>query len=155
MGHLEDTIIQVTSGAKTFRVLVTFSCHCFTEEIKPHHTPDYHYVYGHERRAFCPVRHGLSHNLPNFIAGLSGKAVYLAGRNNYFIIRSNGGNYVVFFDVKTATNPKYDARIIVQSGHIRNPFIQYAKPVKFNDLVAGKAAGTPITPGKKQKIQRS
>ena len=94
-------------------------------------------------------------NLPNFISGLSGKAVYLSGRSNYFIIRSNGGNYVVFFDVRTATNPKYDARIIVQSGHIRDPFIQYAQPVTFNALVAGTATGAVITPGKKQKIQRS
>ncbi|PDT01416.1 hypothetical protein CO666_25290 [Rhizobium chutanense] len=155
MGHLEDIVIQVQKGDATFKVLVTYSCHCFTEELKPHHTPDFHYVHKHEKRAFCLVRHGLSHNLPNYIANLLGRPVYLTKQTNFFFIRSNGGNYVVFFALRPARNPRYDAILTVQSAHLRTNFTRKAQPVTFDDLVEAKVKNTPVTPGRKQTIKRS
>jgi ribosomal protein S17E len=155
MGHLEDSVIAVQKGTETFKVLVTYSCHCFTEELKPHHTPDFHYDYKHEKRAFCLVRHGLSHNLPNYIAGLLGKSVYLTQQTNFFFIRSNGGNYVVFFAIRPARDPKYDAILTVQSAHLRSNFIRVARAVTFDDLIEAKVKNTPVTPGPKQTIKRS
>lgn len=155
MGHLDDAVIRVQKGNVAFRVLVTYSCHCFTEELKPHHTPDFYYVHKHETRAFCLVRHGLSHNLPNYIANLLGRSVYLTKQTNFFFIRSNGGSYVVFFAIRPAKDPKYDAILTVQSAHLRANFVQKAQPVTFDDLVEAKVNGTPLTPGPKQTIKRS
>lgn len=155
MGHLDDSVMQVQKGNETFTVLVTYSCHCFTEELQPRHTPDYHYVHKHEKRAFCTVRHGLSHNLPNYIASLLGRSVYLTQQTNFFFIRSNGGNYVVFFAVRPAKDPKYDAILTVQSAHLRSNFIRTAKPVTFDDLVEAKVKNIPVNPGPKQTIKRS
>ncbi|UVC12259.1 hypothetical protein IHQ71_28930 (plasmid) [Rhizobium sp. TH2] len=152
---LDDAVIQVLKGNTTYRVLASYSCHCFTEAVEAHHTPDFMYKHGHETRAFCLVRHALSLNLPNFVQSLLGRSVYLAQKSNFFFIRSNGGNYVVFFALKQAKNPKYDAILNVQSAHLRASFIQYAQPVTFDDLVEAKATGNAIQAGKKQKIQRT
>ena len=154
MSHLDDATIVVPGLVKPFKLLISYSCHCFTEELKAHHTPDTHYRHGHEVRAFCTIRHGLSVALPGLIAGLLGKSVYSAQRGNYFIIRSNGGAYVVFFNVRRATNPKYDVILTVQSAHLRPNFIQYAKPVTFDALVEASATGAAPQLGKKQKIKR-
>lgn len=155
MGHLEDTVIKVQKGNETFKVLVTYSCHCFTEELSLHHTPDFHYVHKHEKRAFCTIRHGLSHNLPNYVATLLGRSVYLTQQTNFFFVRSNGGNYVIFFSLRPARDPKYDAILTVQSAHLRSNFNFKAHPVTFDDLVEAKVKNTPVTPGPKQKIRRS
>lgn len=154
MTHLDDRVITVTQANRSYRVQVTYSCHCFTVERKSHHTPDYLYVHGNEERAFCPDRHTLSLRLPEFAESLMGRSVYLAARGNFFIVRAHGGNYVVFLDVRSANNPSFDARMIVQSAHLRDGFIQYANPVKFESLVEARALGTAIVAGPRQRIVR-
>jgi hypothetical protein len=84
--HLEPFSFPLKTDARLRVVEVRFSCHCFTEEITPAHTPDLHYTYGHETRAFAFDRHELSKLLPQMIKELGLRSVYMSMQNNFFRI---------------------------------------------------------------------
>ncbi|KQY17093.1 hypothetical protein ASD36_00010 [Rhizobium sp. Root1334] len=155
MAHLDDFTIQITEGPNTYKALVTFSCHCFTEEFKQHHTPGHIYYYDKETRAFCPIRHALSAALPGYMSSLAGKSVYLTNKSNFFILRVNGGNYLVVFNINRRTKKNYDVEIEVVTAHPRPEFAQYAEPVTFTKLVEAKATGAAVQSGPKVRIDRS
>lgn len=156
LAHLDDMTIKVNEGEDSVIVLITFGCHCFTEKFDAsRHTPDLAYHHRGEKRAFCKIRYALSLSLPGYITGLLGKSVYLTQRGSYFIIRSNGGNYVVFLNVRRRNGKPHNACVSVESAHIRQQFIQYASPVRFTALVAAKARGHEIKGGPNVRIKRS
>lgn len=81
LGHLDNLQFQVASGANTYIIETVFSCHCFTEAVQAHHTPDWIYTHrgvSHEAiwesflstqpsslqgRALCRLRHTIGSRL--------------------------------------------------------------------------------------------
>jgi hypothetical protein len=106
-------------------VSVTFSNHCYTEAFDDtKHTAEDVVVYdaGSRARIFCPIRHGLSAQLPSLIASLPTRRVFqTAERRNYVFsvpILTAGQIYQVFFMVQRAEQtPSVDLKLTVESAY--------------------------------------
>jgi hypothetical protein len=154
MGHLDDMVLIINHGTERFKILVEFSSHCFTEEMKSHHTPDLAYTFEDETRAFSVERFDLSQNLRRYIREIVDENVYETKGEGYFFIHGEFGTYVVFFDMFLSTLKHYDVVIKLRSAHLRTGFTQFAAPIEFKKLVAAKAQGKkpPAGPPKQIKI---
>ena len=138
---------------------VRFKCHCFTEELAAHHTPDFRYVHNGEQRAFDLDRHKLSHLLPKIIVTLGSNSVYLSQRENYFLLRQkpiNGfnGPYLVFFNVIKAKKETDDVLMNIESAYMKPSMAGRASPIKFTTLIEKTAMGQKVPRGPEQSIKR-
>lgn len=156
LGHLDPFSFKMTCGQKTFTVGVIFSCHCFTEELQGHHTPDLHYTHSDETRAFCVNRYALSRDLPGMITTLGNRSVYWNKNGNFFFWRTHplASPYLVFFNAKKAKENGIQVLLNVDSAHLKPNMTQYAAPIKFTTLVEARATGQQIKPGPFQQIKR-
>ncbi|MEK4033233.1 hypothetical protein WOC76_18020 [Methylocystis sp. IM3] len=159
LDHLRPFRFSLAVGGSERVVGVRFGLHCFTEQVKPHHTPDLHYIHGDERRAFSLERHALSKLLPGLIATLGSKTVYLSNSANYFILRDNPmpafeGPYLVFFRTMKARNTEADVIMRVESSYIKRNMADRASPVKFATLIEKTALGQHVPRGPQQSIKR-
>lgn len=153
--HLVPITIEVTAGkdaqARTYKVLVNFSCHCFTQELDDQiHTPDYHYVHENERRAFCPVRYELSRGLPDIIREIGNKRVYFTWERNYVYIEQVDDQgevvpYTIFFDVKRGNKGVADVVMTIVSAYAKPGMARQASPIRFPMLIAKTARGEKPT----------
>lgn len=89
-------------GEPERRVFVTFDEHTFTREITPE-DPVEHLCF--KNRIFCPVRHGLSRELPALIASFPHVRVYETWERNSYVyfaasVISEIGPYHIFFVVR-------------------------------------------------------
>lgn len=159
MAHLNPFRFTVTVEGRDYVVGVEFSAHCFTEELKDHHTPDYRYTHDEETRAFDIERHRLSHQLPIIIGNLDRHPVYHTHRGTFLLFRmvdSEGASvpYLAFFDAIKASNKNEDVRLIVQSAYMKPNMAERASPVKFSTLVKNKANRRPLNAGPVTTIRR-
>ena len=157
LDHLDPFQFALANGDDSFTVEVHFSCHCFTEDIGPHHTPDLHYTHNGERRAFDMVRYGHSKLLPGLIASLGNRSVYYTKQVNYFFLRdlpNVDGAYVVFFDPAKAKKKGVDVLINIQSAYCKPGMTDRAAPVKFTTLVEATAKNKVVNRGPIQQIKR-
>lgn len=159
LDHLEPFTFKLRTDMDTRKVRVIFSCHCFTEELKSHHTPDFRYVHESETRAFNAERQTLSLLLPELITTLGGRSVYLSKLSNYFILRQNprtgfDGPYLVFFNISKAKREAYDVVMNIESAYMKPGMADRASPVKFTTLVEKIALGQRVPRGPMQSIKR-
>jgi hypothetical protein len=159
LDHLDPFCFSLSIGDKQRVVSVRFGCHCFTEAIKEHHTPDFHYLHQGERRAFSIDRHALSKALPNIIARLGARSVYFSQARSYFILRDNPapaftGPYLVFFHTIKAKAKGVDVLMNIESAYMKPGMADRASPVKFTTLIEKTALGQTIPRGPQQTIKR-
>ncbi len=158
LGHLDNLQFQVFSGSNTYTIETIFSCHCFTETVQPHHTPDWIYTHRGERRAFDLDRYTLSQNLPQLVTALGGKSVYYTkGANNFFMraIAGLNGPYVVFFDTfKSTKKPNVDVILNIQSAYCKPNMVTRAAPILFPVLVEAMVTKQPAVRGPFETIKR-
>jgi len=138
-----------------YRVHVSFGLHTFTKEWEPAlHTPDYLMAHGPDERCFCPIRHGHSLHLPNIVR--TATVAYFSHRTDYLLIDNIpgvAGQYAVFFNLRKASSPHFDARMFISSAYekVRLPPKNTLQAIPFAILVAKKVAGEPVTRNKQKK----
>ena len=107
LAHLDLRIFDVTpkaAGAATYRVLVTYGCHCFARDLRAgdpvsHHIADD----GGRIRCFCVDRAAYSIHLPRIIrAAPTGNAYFSQDHNMLLVERLPGvvAPYGIFFNVR-------------------------------------------------------
>lgn len=159
LDHLDPFTFEVVTDAKPRVVSVLFGCHCFTETLAAHHTPDLRYLHAGEPRAFDNDRYTLSHQLPELIRTLGSRSVYLSQQANYFVLRQNpltgfDGPYLVFFNILRARQKGIDVVMNVESAYMKPNMADRASPVKFTTLIEKTAAGQAVPRGPIQAIKR-
>ncbi|MVT01054.1 hypothetical protein [Devosia marina] len=157
LDHLDPFQFALAVDQASYTVEVHFSCHCFTEEIAAHHTPDLYYSHAGERRAFNMDRYDQSKLLPGLIASLGNRSVYYTRQVNYFFLRDMPnlvGPYVVFFDPAKAKKTGVDVLLNVQSAYCKPGMTDRAAPVRFTTLVEATAKANPVNRGPIQQIKR-
>jgi hypothetical protein len=157
--HLEPFSFTLETDVGPRVVAVRFSCHCFTEDITPAHTPDLRYTHGHETRAFDFDRHDLSKLLPQMISELGRRSVYMSMMSNFFALRQNpapgfNGPYLVFFNVTRSTAKGVHVLMNVESAYMKPGMTDRAAPVKFTTLIEKTAAGQRVPRGPDMTIKR-
>jgi hypothetical protein len=150
--HLEPFSFTLETEAGPRVVAVRFTCHCFTEEITPAHTPDLRYTHDHETRAFAFDRHELSKLLPQLISELGSRSVYMSMMSNFFTLRQDPaagftGPYLVFFNVTRSTDKGVHVLMNVESAYMKPGMTERASPVKFTTLIEKTAAGRRVPRG--------
>lgn len=121
-GHLEPFEFQcVTSERpKGATIGVRFSNHCFTEAYDPakHEGRPIH-MDGNRQRAFCPVRYGLSVQLPELVRALPEGHVFMTPETNYVRVELGGGvEYRMFFNMRRAgKGTGHDISMYVESAY--------------------------------------
>jgi hypothetical protein len=108
LAHLEPFTINVTPNAPeapTFKVLVLFSHHTFTREIKDGDDVAYHYIENNDPRCFCHDRYLSSQSLKAVVESSSGGKAYFSQNRNFMLIDQplGGPPYAVFFNIERAT----------------------------------------------------
>lgn len=126
LDHLDPFVVVVDSrkARKALHVKVLFSLHCFSFGGVSEENAD---LFDHRGapRAFCPVRYGLSFELPGAIRNLCDgdlKVRQSAARRNWVYatrIESSSGPYYAFFEIKKVRPKKHreDLRLIVESAY--------------------------------------
>lgn len=132
LSHLEPFTFEVESqlAKKRLRVHVTFSNHCFTKSYEAATHPEGEPIIdaGSIRpRAFCPIRHRLSRDLPALISGLAEsprtRVWETAAERNWcysITIEDPTGPYHVFFEVRRAGRERrqwQDLQLVVESAY--------------------------------------
>ena len=159
LDHLDPFEFALDTGDETRRVAVRFRCHCFTEKLAAHHTPDFQYVHAGETRAFDFGRHGLSKLLPTIIRTLGTRSVYRSQARNYFILRQNpttgfNGPYLIFFNVIKAHRNNLDVIMNVESAYMKPGMTDRASPIRFATLIEKTALNQPVPQTPWQTIKR-
>lgn len=163
--HLVPLTIDVTvakgkKDERTFKVLVNFGCHCFTEEHDPaRHTPDYRYHHDGELRAFCHARYARSQALPGVIQGAARRPVFITRQNNYMMIEmiTDAGvkvPYTIFFSVERGKKGVADVVMTVVSAYDKPGLVDKASKIGFGTLVAKTYKGEKVTPTTPQNVKR-
>jgi hypothetical protein len=158
LGHLDPFTFRFTADGLAYAVKVIFSCHCFTEGLQAHHTPQDHYTHDGETRAFCVERHGLSIMLPGLVQSL-GTVYHNTKWGNFFFwknhqLQTATTPYLVFFNMAKSTSGNADVLMNINSAHLKPNMTQFAAPVKFKTLVEAKAKGRKLKTGKPIQIKR-
>jgi hypothetical protein len=159
LAHLEPFTISVTPkapGAPTFRVLVNFGHHTFTREVQPGDDPTHLYTVDGDVRCFCPIRHGLSANLPDIVQG-SNKAYLSEGYNYLFVENLPGltGPYAVFFTVQRAgTIKNVDAILRVVSAYEKLALPKRLQAITMATLVSKVVGVAPIVRRRKKRRKK-
>jgi len=144
-----------TSMISGYKVHVSFGMHTFTKEWDAAiHTPDYRMVHGPDERCFCPIRHGHSLHLPKIVSGAT--VAYFSQRTDFLLIDNIPGvtgQYAVFFNLRKASSPHFDARMFISSAYekVKLPPKKALSAIPFAVLVAKKIAGEPISRPKPKK----
>ncbi len=159
LAHLEPFTFDIDIDGSVFVVHVTFSCHCFTVEFGPEHTPDLRYRHKDEVRAFSVERHDLSLKLPEMIRTLGFRSVYYSEQGNFFVLRDQelaGGKlpYLIFFSTFQANDRKIHVRMLIRSAYLKPNMSRWGAPVKFSTLVKFTAEGRQPRLGPKVQVKR-
>ena len=151
--HLDPFVFDVipkAAGAPTYRVLVSFGCHCFAREWRPKDPKSHFIPDGKKGRCFCPIRTGHSMHLPRIVRDASSGPAFFSKDKNMLLVEklpSLAGPYAVFFNVKPSTQASVDVVIFVASAY-EKPLLAKALPaVPFTALIAKVSKGhTPFKP---------
>lgn len=140
LSHLEPFDFTLIADNRPITVHVEFGCHCFTEKLSEHHTPDLRYTHNGETRAFNAERHRLSFKLPDLIQTVGSKTVYHTKKGSYFILRDESIEgkkvpYLVFFSAFKSTNKTVHVQLLVRSAYLKPEMAERAAPVRFSTLM--------------------
>jgi hypothetical protein len=162
LSHLDSSDYVFTQGAtghqpvRQYRVWISFSHHCFTENAKSGDDPAAFYTFNKDNRSFDIRRYELSKHLPSIIRTLMDRTVSHTGHNNFLTIEVLGEagsviEYDVFFEVKRAAGDKR-LHLIVQSAFPRDVARGSSRPrfdkVRFATILYNVQQNKPIK-GKK------
>jgi len=118
--HLDEfTMTVVTQGRPAgAAVRVRFSNHCYSERFDEVLHADRPVVMDHKnKRAFCPIRHAMSKQLPDLVRGLPESHVYMTPEANYVkIALAQGVEYRVYFNLRRAGGG-IDLNLFVESAY--------------------------------------
>lgn len=154
--HLDPFVLHVTpkaENAPTFRILVSFSHHAFTREIKDGDREDEKFGPDHDVRCFCLTRLVLSHSLPKVIASASkGKAFFPAKgharQRNFLLVEVSPYDppYLIVFNLDRARSADADVVMFVVSAHPRPglPPKSRMDSISFATLVSKVARGEAV-----------
>jgi len=134
------------------RVFVSFDEHTFTRGITQQDPPEHHCF---KNRVFCPIRYGLSHNLPVLIAKFPNVRVYETWEKGGYVyfaagIPSPEGPYHIFFSVQRYDYSKKNkgVKMHVQSAYPREKGEygdgQTPNTIDFARLIENTYMGRPI-----------
>ncbi|HWQ85871.1 hypothetical protein [Brevundimonas sp.] len=146
--------------ASTYKVLVSFSHHAFTRELKGEDQPAERFGPANDVRCFCMTRLVLSHALPKLIVAASvGKAYFPARghakQRNFLLVELSPFEppYLVVFNLNKAKKAAADVAMFVVSAHPRPNLLPRSKmdTISFATLVSKVAQGLPITRPPKKK----
>ena len=144
--HLKPVTLAVQPDAKletkALRILVNFSCHCFTGKFDGN--PAFEYRHGNEVRCFDEERFSLSFNLSAMVQAIADKKVYFTRETNYLtveVVDHDGKRlrYTMFFDLKRARDAGHDLVMTVESAYIKDAFPKHLDKIRFR-ILAGKIA---------------
>ena len=158
--HLEPFSFKLKDGDVEHDVHVIFRSHCFTEGLKPTHTPDYHYTHSNETRGFCLTRYAQSKHLPELVQAMGNRSVYKSrgGANHFFLgkcpVTGASGPYFVVFHLTKARTPRTGVLMTVESAYLKAGMTEFASPVRFTTLVSAAASGKKISYGPAVQIKR-
>jgi hypothetical protein len=120
LGHLDEFVMAVETQArpKGVTVRVRFSNHCYSERFDEALHADRPIVMDHKnKRAFCPIRHAMSKQLPDLVRGLPESHVYMTPEANYVkIALAEGVEYRVYFNLRRAGGG-IDLNLFVESAY--------------------------------------
>lgn len=162
--HLAPAQHQVAlaaTGTDSVAVHVTFSIHCFTEDLDPGKHQDHHrYTYGEETRAFDVARYNCSLALPNIVGNFGRAMVYRAKYDNFTYVASipvdgQQSPYSLFFTLEsTGTIESPSVRMYVQSAYLKGLAVAaHAKSWRFGSLL-GQTTGVFQPKAKKEKPKK-
>jgi hypothetical protein len=151
--HLDSTVINVTpsaAGSPTYRVLVSYGCHCFARDVEHSDPVEHHIADGNNTRCFCPIRTSHSQHLPTIVgAAWTGPAFFSQGTNMLLVERLPGmnGPYAVFFNVRQSKQRNLDVVMFVASAYEKPNLVPAMPAVPFTALIAKASKGhTPFKP---------
>ena len=149
-------------GTNIISMVVTFGCHCFTEEFDGSlHSPDYRYTYNKELRAFDLQRYECSLQLPSVIQAMLRGTIYNADESYTYAAHINLGAgvgsqvYSVFFSLERDKSVEAPAlRMFVKSAYLK-PLVakKNAQNWRFMSL-AGQISGAFPPKAKKPKPEK-
>lgn len=103
------------------RIRVQIGAHAFTREQRAGDHPDLCFMDGKTPRTFCVTRYGHSLHLPAAIIAAS--KGYVFHNQSKFAFKGNlpgvNGPYVIAFELRLSTSPKYDLKMQIVSAHWR------------------------------------
>jgi hypothetical protein len=157
--HLDDAVIDVgtkTDPTVTFRVLISYGCHCFTREVQLLDPVSHRIADGAKWRSFCPIRTRLSKTLPGLIrdAADGGLAYFSDGVHMLLVddVTTDKGPYAVFFKTVKAHQKNLDVVLFVVSAYLKPELAERLPAVPFVSLIERSSKGfTPQRPAKKTK----
>lgn len=123
--HIWDYVIPEKDGkpAQPYRILITFSCHCFTKGYKDEHDNSLIVVEKGERRTFCEDRYTRSFDLLGHVKAMGPANVFInhkkGQRQNYMRVPVPTGNYEIYFKLSRASKKGIDLNLYVQSAFLR------------------------------------
>lgn len=165
VGHLHPTFIDYAvpavpattrkpgRAARTFKLRVVYSHHCFTQAMDKLLGADPEHGYDctrrqAERRIFCKVRWAESLALPAIVFGI--KDCYFTRHHNYFVWRNPSdaalGEYFVYF---TIVRRSAFIEMEIESAYARNDGAQAkagARKVSLSTLIINAANGRQTRP---------
>ncbi len=151
--HLDPFVFDVTPkavGAPTYRVLVSFGCHCFARELTPKDPIEYFVPDGKTGRCFCPIRTDHSRHLPRVIRDASNGHAFFGKDKNMLLVEKLpdlAGPYAVFFNVKPSPKASIDVAMFVASAYEKPLLVKAMPAVPFTALIAKASKGhTPFKP---------
>jgi hypothetical protein len=151
--HLDPFVFDVTpkaAGAPTYRVLVSFGCHCFARELTPADSIEHYVPDGKTGRCFCPIRTAHSQHLPRIICGASNGLAFFSKDTNMLLVEKLaglGGPYAVFFNVKPSSKTSIDVAMFVASAYEKPLLVKAMPAVPFTALIAKASKGhVPFKP---------
>jgi hypothetical protein len=151
--HLDSAVIDVTplaAGAPTYRVLVSYGCHCFARELCAGDHPDFHIPDNGNVRCLCPIRAEQSKHLPRIVREAAGASAFFSQGANMLLVEELPGlkgPYAVFFNARQSDQPSLDVVMFVASAYEKIALPDRLPAVPFTALIAKAAKGhTPFRP---------
>lgn len=161
--HLDPFVLSVTPkalGAKSLKVLVSFSHHAFTREFGAGDQEHEKFGPPNDVRCFCLTRLVLSHSLPQLIRNASTGKAYFPSRGhakqrNFLLVELSKYDppYLVVFNLERAKAANIDVAMFVVSAHPRPglPSKSRMDSISFATLVSKVASGERIVRPPKRK----
>lgn len=144
LAHLDGFDLEFGTQARPLgvRIRVRFSTHCYSETFDEAEHGDRPVVMDHNdrKRAFCPVRHEMSKQLPDLVRGLPDSHVFMTPEGNYVrITLGEGVEYRMFFNLRKAGEKvEADLSLYVESAYAPTQKVLAAsamQKVRFKVLV--------------------
>lgn len=127
------------------RIAVRVGAHSFTREVRAGDPPDLLFRDGNSARTFCTTRYGHLLHLRAAVIGSVSGSVFANHSKCIFKAHLPGvtGPYIIAFELRKSTSPKYDAKMQIVSAHHRSTASRM-KRCTFSDALNAVVSAQPI-----------